>query len=384
MNNLIYFDNAATGYPKPAGVIKAAMSAFENCGGNPGRSGHILSENASRMVYKCRESVCRLLNFNLPERVVFTLNATHALNLAIKGLASRGDHILISNLEHNSVYRPVYSLFEAKENEIEFSIFDATSENDNIIVENFEKSLKVNTKMAVITAASNVCGKLLPLRKLSDVCKKYGMLFIIDASQACGETEIDFSDIKPDVLCSAGHKGLYGPTGTGFAVFSEKVTPKPLLHGGNGIVSELPEMGETLPERLEAGTINTFGIIGLGAGINYIMDYGIDNIACRCSEIEKYITEGLLECGAVIYSNFRRKTPVILFNIPGISPDEVASQLGSKRICTRAGIHCAPLAHEALGTGVHGAVRVSLGYNNNICEAQKFINEINNIKKERK
>ncbi len=380
-NNIIYFDNAATGYPKPYRVKKAVYHAFDEYGGNPGRSGHILSTEASKAVYGCREEVCELLNFNYPERVVFTLNATHALNIAIKGLAEKGSHIIISNLEHNSVYRPVYSLCSKAENEMTFSIFDATGKSDDSVLSKFESAIRDNTKLAVITAASNICGKILPIRKIADVCRKRDIKLIIDASQAIGVIDIDIDNIKPDVLCSAGHKGLYGPSGTGFAVFSPDISPETIIQGGNGIVSELPDMGNILPEMLEAGTVNTVGICGLKDGIRFIRETGIQNIEANCLEIDRYISENLAGIGAQVYSNFINKTPITLFNIPGITAEKVTELLDEKRICTRGGIHCSPLAHKALFTGPYGAVRASYGYANTMQEAKKFVSVIYDIYK---
>ncbi|MBR3994770.1 MAG: aminotransferase class V-fold PLP-dependent enzyme [Clostridia bacterium] len=378
-NNLIYFDNAATGFPKPENVRKAAFRAFEECGGNPGRSGHILSANASKAVYECREEVARFLNFNHPERVVFTLNATHALNFSIKGLAKKNSHIIISDLEHNSVYRPVYNLCENKENNMEFSTFKASSFSDKSVINSFNKSLRPNTKMAVITAASNICGRILPLKEISKICKDRGITLIVDASQLLGEAEFDFEEVKPDVLCSAGHKGLYGPTGTGFAVFSLEVNPKAIIQGGNGLVSELAQMGDELPEMLEAGTLNTVGICGLTEGIRFIKNYGMEKIIENCSEIEQYISNSLHSFGAKVYSDYNKKTPIILFNIPGVSSDIVSSYLNDNGICTRSGIHCASLAHKALNTGENGAVRISLGYTNTLYQAKKFIKVLKNM-----
>ena len=202
---------------------------------------------------------------------------------------------------------------------------------------------------------------------------------IIDASQLLGEDELDYNDVAPCVICSAGHKGLYGPTGTGFAVYSPELTPAPIIYGGNGIASELPVMGSELPEMLEAGTVNTFGICGLSSGIEFIKNYGIELVKNNCTKIERYITCGLREIGAIVYSDYDNKTPIILFNIPGIQSDKLSSMLDEKGICTRSGLHCAPIAHKALRTGNGGAVRVSLGYANTLAEAGRFIDTVNTI-----
>lgn len=378
-NNLIYFDNAATGFPKPNSVKRAVLNAFDKYGGNPGRSGHRLSSEASKAIYECREEICKLISFDSPERVVFTLNATHALNTAIKGIAEKEDHILISNLEHNSVYRPVYSLCSNPDNKMSFSVFDATGFGDDLVIDRFKSALRSDTRLVVVTYASNICGKLLPIKRISDICRQNNIKLIVDASQAMGLVDFSFDEISPDVLCTAGHKGLYGPSGTGFAVFSKNVSPKTFMEGGNGIVSMLPNMGEVLPEMLEAGTLNTVGICGLKEGIKYIREKNISEIAEKCSVIDRYVSNSLMELGAEVYSNYPIKTPITLFNIPGLSAEKVTQLLDENNICVRGGIHCAPLAHKALFTGEHGAVRVSYGCSNTIFEARTFINCVKNI-----
>ncbi len=378
---LIYFDNAATGYPKPECVLNGTIRAFSKYGGNPGRSGHFLSTAASKAIYNCREEICKLLNFKNPERVVFTPNATYALNMAIKGLAQKDSHILISNFEHNSVIRPIYALAQNSDMRISYSMFDASHISENVVLANFKKSIKNNTKLAVVTAASNICGKILPIGEISKICNEKNIILIVDASQACGEIEIDFEKTGADVICSAGHKGLYGPTGTGFAVFSKNVEPKAITEGGNGLLSSLPTMGEELPEKLEAGTLNTFGICGLSEAIRFILAQNIGTIYEKNRELQRYITEGLLNIGAKVYGNYNNKTPIILFNIPGADSTRVSAFLDEKSICTRSGLHCAPTAHAALHTGESGAVRVSLGYANTFREADKFLSAISKFSK---
>ncbi len=378
-HNLIYFDNAATGYPKPHSVKKAVLRAFDDYGGNPGRSGHALSSAASKAVYRCREEVCKLIGYDAPERVVFTLNATHALNIAIKGIAEPNSHIIISNLEHNSVYRPVYSLSSDSSNHIAFSVFDAVSNNDDAVIESFISAIREDTKLAVVTHSSNICGKILPIKQIADECHKRGIKIIVDASQTMGHIDILFDEINADVICTAGHKGLYGPPGTGFAVFAKDTDPKAIIEGGNGLVSSLPVMGNYLPEKLEAGTVNTTGICGLCESIRFIREKGINSIAENCALIDRFVCEELSRLGANVYSKFSVKTPITLFNIPGLSADRVVEYLDNNGICVRGGIHCAPLAHKALFTGKNGAVRVSYGYANTMNEAYRFINTIGRL-----
>lgn len=374
--SLIYFDHAATGYPKPGAVVKAAMEAFAKYGGNPGRSGHSLSTGASKAIYACREQVCSLLSYDRPERVIFTPNATYALNIAIAGLAKKNSNILISNFEHNSVIRPVHALSENPDMHIKYSMFDASGKDDDEVVSEFSKSIRPDTRLAVVTAASNVCGRIMPISDISKVCKSRGIKLIVDAAQGCGEFEINMKEIGADVICSAGHKALYGPTGTGFAVFGEDTEPEPKIYGGNGIFSKEPHMGGEMPERLEAGTLNTFGICGLSAGIKYVSELGIEEIREVTHALCQYITDGLLELGCTVYGDYANKTPIILFNVRGTDCSEVSSYLDKCGICTRSGFHCAPTAHKALGTENTGGVRVSLGFSSTKSEASGFLYEM--------
>ncbi len=378
-NKLIYFDNAATGYPKPQSVIYETVNAFSEYGGNPGRSGHKLSVSASSAIFSCREEVAKLLGYKYPERVVFTCNATMALNMAIKGLCTNNSHILISNFEHNSVLRPVYALCKNPNMKISHSVFRADFKNDSDVISDFLKMLRYDTRMVVVTYASNVCGRILPIREISEICRERRISLIIDASQALGETNVSLEGIYFDALCSAGHKGLYGPTGTGFAVFGKHAEPRAIIEGGNGILSFEREMRGELPERLEAGTLNTFGILGLCEGIKYVKNLGIDNIHSHCNSICEYLSGELVSRGAYLYSEYENKVPIILFNLKNFECDEVSFLLDNFDICTRSGFHCAPLAHKALGTDKIGAVRVSIGYSNTFDEARSFLEAIDCI-----
>lgn len=377
--NLIYFDNAATGYPKPRSVIRAVNNAFSKFGGNPGRSGHTLSVDASRMVYGCRETICDFLNYKYPERVVFTPNASFALNLAIFGLYEKNSNIIISDLEHNSVIRPVYALVQNESNNITYTTFSAAWTSDELVISDFTSKICENTKLAVITYVSNICGRILPVEKISRICKEKNIRLIIDASQGCGEIPINLEELYFDAFCSAGHKGLYGPAGTGFVIFSKDCEPENLIFGGNGINSEIPYMSGDIPERLEVGTLNTVGICGLCEGIKFIDNLGVSSIHESCSEIRNYIEYELQNMGVAVYGDYTEKTPIILFNVPGFDASQVSSCLDDYGICTRSGLHCAPSAHKALFTGNSGAVRASLGYANTMSEAQQFIKCVNNF-----
>lgn len=378
MERFIYFDHAATSYPKPPEVLSAIKKAIVERGGNPGRSSHRMSVEASRAIFECREAVCELLNFNNPERIVFTQNTTYALNMAIKGTASSGCHILISNLEHNSVLRPVHALSRSSRR-ISYSTFDATG-TDEETVYSFRHAIRDNTRVAIVTMASNICGRILPVRELSAICKNRKIILIADGAQAGGVMPLDFSLLGADVLCLAGHKGLYGPQGTGVMVCSPDVEPNAIIEGGNGINSSEPEMSGLLPERLEAGTLNTPGICGLCAGIKYVIRETPEAIFAKNLQISRYITEGLSTVnGVTLYGDYDIKAPVILFNKRDLPSDRVAGILNDEGIYTRSGLHCAPIAHTAIGTGANGGVRVSTGHVNSLSQAQRFLSVVNRI-----
>lgn len=370
MKKYVYFDQAATTVHKPECVRRAMLSSLEALG-NPGRSGHDLSYKAALEIYECRKSVCRLFGCDRPERVVFTYNATYALNMAVKGLAAPHSHILISNLEHNSVIRPVYALSKTSA-EITYTVFDATG-SDNDTVYDFVSKIRPNTRMAVVTFASNVCGKILPIARLADVCRKRGILLICDASQAAGCVPINVGALGIDVLCFAGHKSLYGPQGVGGALFYSDCEPTPILEGGNGVHSADKGMSGSLPERLEAGTLGTPAVCGLNAGIGYVTKIGIGEIFERNRLLIDRLTEALLSVsGVTVYGLCEHRTPTLVFNKQGIPSEEMAERLNESGFCVRGGFHCAPLAHAALKTGEYGAVRASLAFGNTSAEIDAF------------
>lgn len=371
MKKYIYFDNAATTIAKPECVSRAVISALEHLG-NPGRSGHDLSVGAAQEIYNCRKSVCRLFGCDEPEKVVFTVNATMALNLAIKGYAANNSHILISNLEHNSVIRPVHALCSDNNKGITYSIFDATGDDAETVYD-FISKIKTNTRLAVVSFASNVSGKILPVAKLAQICKSRGIKLICDASQGAGCVPVNIKALGVDVLCFAGHKGLYGPQGTGGAIFCCKEEPLCIIEGGNGINSADKSMTGLLPERLEAGTLNTPGLCGLAAGIGYISRIGINEIFERNTSLINRLTDNLLNVdGVTLYGIAETRTPTLIFNKKGYCSEELASMLNDKKICVRGGFHCSPVAHASYGTGECGAVRASLSFTNTFAETDTF------------
>ena len=367
MEKTVYLDNAATTYPKPKEVLSAWEHASLAAGGNPGRSGHRLSMRAAETVYHARSAVADLFGSKNPEHVVFTYNATYALNIAIHALVQRGDHVLISNLEHNAVYRPIDAL--ARKGIITYDTFDAYGKETEVLCRLSEK-LRPNTRLVVTLHRSNVCNITLPIERIGSLLAARGIAYVVDASQSAGHCQIHVEDSGITALCAPGHKGLYGPTGTGFVLFASNaeeavVKCPPLLSGGNGIHSREPYMPELLPERFEAGTLAAPALAALTAGIKVIEGIGISNLAKRECALCKHALSRLLHSKRVrVYAPNEQNGSVILFGIRDLPSDRVAELLDAAGICVRSGLHCAPLAHTRLGTPEDGAVRVSFGMYN--------------------
>ena len=353
---MIYFDNAATSFPKPKCVIREAFKCIKKYCANPGRSSHKLSIMTSERVYEAREKTARFLGVNNPENVVFTQNATHALNLAIKTSIEPNTHVLISDIEHNSVLRPINRLKETKN--VEYSIFSTVGD----IEEGIKSKLRDNTRYIVSTLASNVIGRIISIEELYSVAKKYGLSLIVDASQLIGHKKIDIGRSPCNILCAPGHKALFGIQGVGFAVFNDNQFREAFIDGGTGSDSVNPEMPILLPERYEAGTLPSPAIVSLASGIEFIEGIGID-------EIEKKIELLTERCEYVINEIsqtvcYESGNGIVSFNVAGIPAETVASELSKCGIYTRCGLHCAPLAHKTIGTIGIGTVRISMSYFN--------------------
>ena len=361
---MIYLDNAATTYPKPRRVICEVNQCIKKYCGNPGRSSHDLSYKAAEKIYSVREKIAEHLNTDSPESVVFTYNATYALNLAIKTLVKENCHVLTTDYEHNSVIRPLEKL--AKTRNIEYSDFDT----DDNIESNILKELRSNTKALVCSLASNVIGATIDLEILSKVAKENGLFLIIDASQAIGHQKIDLKSSPCDVLCAPGHKSLFGIQGSGFAIFKGKYRDESFLEGGSGSDSENLEMPILLPEGYEAGTLATPSIISMGAGIDYINEIGIDEISNKIEWMCEYAKDAL-SCirGVTIYEC---GNGLVSFNYKNIDSSTIATILNDEGICVRGGLHCAPTAHRKIGTIHQGTVRVSFSYLNNSSEIDRL------------
>lgn len=374
---MIYFDNAATSFPKPSAVTKEVVRCLDTYCGNPGRSSHRLALLAAQKIYDCRCKIAELVKTPSPESVIFTYNATYALNFAIYSLAEENTHILISDMEHNSVYRPVYKLKE--EGKCDFDVF----KTDGNITENLTSLLRKNTKLLVCTHISNVSGRVLPIKEISKFCRKNGICFILDASQSAGHIDINIDEIECDVLCAPGHKGLFGIQGCGFAIFKNQAKIKELVVGGSGINSLSPLMPQNLPERLEAGTLSTPAIASLCAGIDYIQDVGINQIEEREAVLRYLLLERLTAIDSLHLLDLDKKcSNVISFSCEKIPPEKLGAHLDDSGICVRSGFHCSPLAHKALGTFEKGTVRISLGYFNTINEIDTFYKKIKEIIRE--
>lgn len=370
---MIYFDNAATSYPKPSAVTEAVREAMVRFGANPGRSGHEMSQKTARMIYDCREKMSQMFGVERPEGVIFTRNCTHALNMAIKGVLQSGGHAVISSLEHNSVVRPLYEL--KRRGVADYSVASVSNDDDRT-VENFSDLIGTKTKLVVCTHASNVWGTVLPIERIAQVCKKHGVTFVVDAAQTAGHLPINLKNQNVDILCVPGHKGLYGPSGTGAMLINKDVSLSTFEEGGTGSASLDLSQPEFLPDRFESGTLNVIGIAGLSAGLSFLKRRGIENLYRSELELLKRCYGALSQYGSVaLYTPMPRENktvPTLSFNIRGRHSEETAQQLDRYGIATRGGYHCSPLAHESMSTLDSGAVRISLGAFNDAAQIDYF------------
>lgn len=361
---MIYFDSAATSWPKPPQVWQAMEHCIKYVGANPGRSGHQMSVKAGRLVDEARELLSLLFNIANPDRIVFTLNATESLNLAIKGLLKTGDHVITSSMEHNSVARPLHVL---QEKGLEVTKVSCSDEG-SIEVGDIEKALRPNTAAIVITHASNVTGTLMPVAEIGRLAKRKNLKFIVDAAQTAGVFNIDVSFMNIHLLAFPGHKGLYGPTGTGGLYIAEGLELTTLKEGGTGSMSHIPGQPGVLPERYESGTLNSVGISGLAAGLKFIRDEGTEKIRQHEMGLTGRFLKGAEKIkGLKVYGPLElyERAPVVSFSLEGKNSGQVGSVLDQQyNIACRAGLHCAPDAHRTLGTFDKKLVRFSFSYFN--------------------
>jgi cysteine desulfurase family protein len=377
---IIYFDNAASTWPKPPGVKEAMAEVIEQYAANPGRGGHALAMRASKTLFRTRVQLSRLFGIQNPNDLFFYLNATQALNQAIKGFLSEGDHVVTSSIEHNSVRRPLEYLRRTKQVQITY----VEPREDHLFhVEDFEKAIQPNTRMIVVSHASNLTGVILPICQIGELAKRYNAVFLVDASQTAGILPIHVEEMNIHMLAFPGHKGLYGPQGTGGLYVKSDIDLEPLIHGGTGSQSEAVEQPATRPDRYESGTANTAGLAGLLAGVNFVLEKGVENIHQHEWNLTRKAIEGLLDIpGVEVYGPDLsvERVGVVPFNIAGVDASEASFILDQQYgIATRAGYHCTPLGHQTAGTEQRGAVRASFGVFNTEEEVDKLLDAVKEI-----
>ncbi|MEW9121426.1 MAG: aminotransferase class V-fold PLP-dependent enzyme [Thermotaleaceae bacterium] len=379
---MIYLDNAATTYPKPEAVYQAIDRCMREYNANPGRSGHKMALSSGRAVYKTRELLCQLFNIENPMQIIFTANATDSLNLALKGLLKGGDHVITSSMEHNSMIRPIMAL---KEIGVENTVINC-DERGCLTAEQVEAAIQNNTKLIAITHASNVTGGLMPIEEIGKIAKKHNVYLLVDAAQTAGVYPVDVGKMHIDLLAAPGHKGLMGPQGTGILYIAEGIELRHMKEGGTGSKSEYLTQPEMLPDRYESGTPNTPGIVGLGAGVAYILEEGIEKIRRHEEDLTEFFLEELKKMkGIKIYGpqDSKKQAAVVSINLGEEDSSEVSYVLDQAfDIAVRAGLHCAPMAHRTIGSFEQGTIRFSMGYFNTSEDIQKAIEAIKKIKEE--
>lgn len=377
----IYFDNAATSSPKPPEVLERVNAALTEFNANPGRSGHSAALSAAREVLSARERLAALMNAGEETNIAFAFNCTDALNLAIKGALRYGDHVITTQLEHNSVLRPLNAL--AARGRISLSIVSPRADGF-VDPEDIRASIRKNTRLIAVTHASNVTGAIQPVAAIGELARREGILYLIDGAQAIGATPVNVRALSCDLYAFPGHKSLLGPMGTGGLYIRPGVVLRTLREGGTGTDSESMLQPDERPERYESGTLNLPGIAGLGAGCAFVAKR-VSAIMSHERELTGALYEGLSAIrGAEIYSPREEaaRAGIVSFNLPGMTSSDVADRLGRMGIAVRGGLHCAPGAHRFLGTLRRGAVRASVGYANTFEEVDAFLNAVNAIVRE--
>ncbi len=406
---MIYFDNAATSWPKPPGVAEAMTHFLNEVGANPGRAGHRLAVEAGRVVYAAREAVAELFNAPDPLRVAFGCNVTEALNVALRGLLYPGDHVITSSVEHNSVMRPLRAL---EREGVELTVVRCSPEG-LLDPGDVEAAIRANTTMVVLNHGSNVVGTLLPVAEVGRICRQHDLLFLVDAAQTGGAYPVDVQAASIDLLGFTGHKSLGGPMGTGGLIVGERVDERqmePLKRGGTGSRSEHEEQPDFLPDMLESGTPNAVGLAGLEAGVRWVLERGVEAIRAHEVELTRQLINGLRAIsstarlsgstelaevspksgsgrrpGVTVYGGLdaELQTATISFNIAGVESSEVGLRLDEEYgIMCRVGLHCAPAAHRTIGTFPVGTVRFGLSAFNTLEEVSDALAAISRLAQE--
>ena len=362
---MIYLDNAATSWPKPEIVYETMESFLREKGGNPGRASHSLAIAAGSTIEEARIFAARLINTPDKNRVIFTLNCTDALNLGLKGLLKPRDHVITDRISHNSIVRPLTKLEQL---EVKVTRLAPASDEGYLSARDIENAIIEDTKLIVVTHASNVTGVIQPIEDYGAIARKYGLVLMVDAAQTAGTYPIDVQDGNIDLISFSGHKGLLGPTGTGVLYVGERAELDSIREGGTGSQSELEEQPTELPQRYESGTPNTVGIAGLGAALRYILDQGINKIREHEIKLTDHLIEGLAQIPQItVYGpkDSAKQVAIVSFNVEGWEPAEVGTILDqSFDVKVRTGLYCAPAAHKTFGTFPKGSVRMGLSYFN--------------------
>ncbi|TXK77764.1 aminotransferase class V-fold PLP-dependent enzyme [Paenibacillus sp. N3.4] len=378
---MIYFDQAASSWPKPPAVMEAMMQCMHEYAANPGRGSHQMAVQASRVLFDTRKNLARLFSIRNPNDISFALNTTHALNQAIKGFVKPGDHVICTNIEHNSVRRPLEYLKAANQVELTYLV---NNEQGNLKLDDLKQAIKSNTTLVVVNHSSNLLGTIMPIAEIGEICRAHGVRLLVDAAQSAGVLPIHVGDMNIDMLAFPGHKGLLGPQGTGGLYIHPDINLEPLLHGGTGSQSEAVHQPTVRPDRYEAGTQNTVGIAGLNEGVKFVLHETVEKIHAKEWSQTQLLMGGLLGIEGVSVLGpalGQNKTGIVSFNIQDVDSSEAAFILDqSFQIAVRAGYHCTPLAHEAAGTLEKGAVRASIGYLTKNEEIEALIDAVKEIR----
>jgi cysteine desulfurase / selenocysteine lyase len=379
---MIYLDNAATSWPKPPVVLKAMADALEKAGGNPGRSGHRLSIAAARIMYNTRDELAGFFGVHDPLRVIFTANATHALNLALNGLLKPGDRVLTTSMDHNAVRRPLRHL---ERRGIGLDIVPCIADG-SLNVSDIVRSVNSATKLVIITHASNVVGTILPVTAVAEVAHQAGAMLLVDAAQTAGVLLINMTEMGIDLLAFTGHKELLGPPGIGGLVMADTFDISRLetiVRGGTGSLSELEEQPEDLPDKYESGTANLVGIAGLGAGLRFVLERGIDQVNEHFKQMTRILVEDLSVIpGVRLYGTLdaEQAVSVVSFTAAGRRVSEIGMRLDEEfGILSRVGLHCAPAAHRTIGSFPEGTVRLSPGIFTTVDDIKKTVQAISEV-----
>lgn len=381
MNDRIcYLDNAATSFPKPSAVTREVALCLRDYCGNAGRGSHKMSLFAAQKIYECRELLSSLIGAPSPESIAFVPSCTYGLNLIIKGILRPGDHVILSDMEHNAVWRPIVKL--AHDGIITYDVFSALSQpnrSEKELLTEIERKIKKNTRLIICNHQSNICSYSLPIHKIGELCKNFHVLFALDVAQSIGHYNIDMQKMNINFLSAPAHKGLYGVQGAGFVAINSAEILDTLIEGGNGVDSLLPQMSDLAPERYEVGTLPLPAIVGLYEGAKFVKSIGIDAIRDHERELFRYLRDGLLEIGGSTVHLPKFEGNTLSFNTNNHSAEAVCRALDDANICVRGGFHCTALAHKALKTDNTGTVRVSFGIFNRKSDIDKLLSAINNF-----